>query len=115
VSHQRPSRSFEEGIEGLGFVQAGHSRRGGRMWTLTFNSYLEFTLHDYHEHVVLTWSLNLGEFVQTRGMQIGAGETSYQELYPQRDVKLAIDVDRVRAEITRTLGSLRFDFADPGL
>lgn len=85
------------------------------MWQLAFNRYLDFTLHDYHEHVVLTWSLNLGEYVQTRGMQIGAGETSFQELYPMRDVKLPIDVDSIRAEITRTLGQLRFDFADPGL
>lgn len=107
--------AFEEQLAELGFERSGQSRWGGRMWTLAFNRYLEFTLHDYHDNVVLTWSLNLGEFVETRGMQLGSGETSYHELYPRNDVKLPIDGDAIRAELTRTLGLLRFDFADPNL
>ena len=48
-------------------------------------------------------------------MQIGAGETSFQELYPRHDVRLAVDVDAVGAEISRTLGRLRLDLGDPTL
>ena len=106
---------FEEGLADLGFRLAGTSRRGGRMWELTFNRYLEFVLHDFHDHVVLTWALKLGEFMESRGFQLGSGEASYHELYPKHDVKLPIEVDSVRAELTRTLGLLRFDFADPSL
>ena len=115
MGEDRPGQAFEEGLVELGFRLAGTSRRGGRMWELAFNRYLDFVLHDFHEHVVLTWSLKLGEFMESRGLQLGSGETSYHELYPKHDVKLPIEVDSIRAEITRTLGQLRFDFADPSL
>lgn len=102
-------------LVGLGFAKQGESRRGGVMWELEFNTYLRFTLHDYDDHVVLTWRCELGDYLLTRGMQVGAAETSFQELYPQRDSRLDPDIESVRAEITRVLSTLRFDLADPGL
>lgn len=65
--------------------------------------------------MVVSWAFELGEFLLTRGMQIGAGETSFQELYPQHDVRLPRDADAVRAEISRVLAELRFDLGDPSL
>ena len=107
--------SFEDELESLGFVDQGGSRRGGHQWSLQFNSYLTFTVHDFDDSLMLTWSFNLGEYVLTRGMQIGAAETSFQELYPRNDVKLPVDADAVGREITRVLTTLRLDLGDPSI
>lgn len=116
-----PGATFEDELESLGFRQQGASRRGGRMWVLPFNRHLTFTVHDHHQSgdhpddVLLTWSFALGEYLLEHGWQLGAGETSYQELYPQRDVRVPADVDSVGGEITRVLASLRLDLGDPSL
>lgn len=107
--------TFDDDLEALGFTVQGSSRRGGRMWVLPFNRFLQFTLHDYHDTIVLTWSFLLGEYVLDKGWQVGASETSSAELYPQRDVRLEMDIDAVSAEITRVLASLRLDLGDPTL
>lgn len=101
--------TFDDQLEELGFVIGGESRRGGLMWTLVFNRHLTFTLHDYKDHVVLTWAFQAGEFFQERGWLLGAGETTFQELYPRADVKLATEITAVEAEIRRVLGTLRLD------
>jgi hypothetical protein len=107
--------TFEDGIEALGFELSGQSRRGGRMWRLAFNRFLTFVLHDYHDSVVLTWSVALGELAAERGWVLGTGETSFHELYPQHDVKLPISIQSVETELRRVLGTLRIDLADPSL
>lgn len=106
---------FAEALTGLGFVHQGSTRRGGEQWSLEFNRFLTFTLSDLGDGLVFSWVFALGEYVIERGMQIGAGETSFQELYPQRDVRLTYDADAVRAEVTRTLRALAFDLGDPAL
>lgn len=107
--------TFEDELEALGFELQGASRRGGRLWTLPFNTYLTFTLHDYHDQVVLTWAFDLGEFAAARGWVLGSGETSFHGLYPAHDVRLAVDVGAIGAEITRVLAGLRLDLGDPAL
>lgn len=107
--------TFDDELEQLGFRASGASRRGGRLWSLAFNRFLTFTLHDYHDAVVLTWGFALGEFLEERGFVLGSGETSFHELFPRTDVRLPLDIESVRAEITRVLGTLRFDLADPQL
>lgn len=106
---------FEDGLEELGFVLGGSSRRGGRMWRLQFNRHLEFVLHDYDDAVLLSWSFGLGEFAAERGWVLGTGELSFHDLYPKRDVRLAIEIGAVEAEIRRTLLSLRLDLGTPNL
>lgn len=111
-----PERSeFATELATFGFVDQGSSRRGGRQWSLAFNRYLTFDVHDFGDELVFTWVCDLGEFALERGMQVGAGETSFQELYPQHDVRLPLDIDAVRAEISFTLSRLRFDLGDPNL
>lgn len=107
--------SLDEDLEHLGFRVQSETRRGGRMWALDYNRLLTFTLHDYHDTLVLTWSFALGEYALERGWQIGASETAGQELYPQRDVRLPLDAEAVRGEVVRVLGSLRLDLGDPAL
>lgn len=107
--------TFDDQLEALGFRQQGRSRRGGLHWVLPFNSHLTFTLHDYRDAVVMTWSFDLGEYVEERGWVIGSGETSFHQLFPRNDVRLPLDIGAVEAEITRTLRLLRMDLGDPSL
>jgi hypothetical protein len=114
VSEPQPS-TFDDGLEALGFRVQGESRRGGRMWALPFNRYLTFTLHDYHDAVVLTWSFAFGDFLVDRGWQSSTTDASVAEIYPRRDVRLPVDIEAVGGEITRVLASLRLDLGDPAL
>lgn len=107
--------TFEDGLEALGFQMAGSSRRGGRRWTLAFNRHLTFVIHDFHDTVLLSWSVALGDYVEDRGWVLGSGENSFHDLYPRHDVRLPIAVDAIEAEIRRVLGTLRIDLADPTL
>ncbi len=111
----RDQTTFDDELEALGFVPGGSSKRGGRLWTLAFNRYLTFTLHDFHDAVMLTWTFALGEYLQAQGFVLGSGETSFHELFPQHDVRLPLDVDAVGGEITRVLTRLRLDLGDPSL
>lgn len=107
--------TFEDGLEELGFRLTGASRRGGRMWQLDFNRFLSFVLHDYHDSVVLSWALDLGDFAADRGWVLGSGETSFHQVYPAADVRVAAELTAVEAELRRVLATLRVDFADPAL
>lgn len=108
--------TFEDQLEELGFRYQGRSRRGGQMWSLRFNRYVQFMIHDFGDGaVIVTWSCELGEYLHERGMQIGAGEVDSQELYPRADARVPVDIEAVEAEIRRVLTRLRFDLADPTL
>jgi hypothetical protein len=107
--------TFDDQLEALGFRVQGGSRRGGRMWILPFNRYLTFTVHDYHDAIVLTWSFAFGDFLVDRGWQSSTTDASVAEIYPQRDVRLPLDIDALGGEITRVLTTLRLDLGDPTL
>ncbi len=110
-----PDTSFDDDLEQLGFRLQGASRRGGTMWTLTFNRFLQFVLHDYGDAAVLTWSVALGDYFEERGWRLGVTDTSTAELYPEHDVRLPRDASTVRGEVTRVLATLRLDLGDPAL
>lgn len=107
--------TFDDELEALGFRVRGASRRGGRQWVLAFNRFLTFVLHDYDDHVVLSWSFAFGEFLGERGWQSSLADASVAELFPMHDVRLPLDVDAVGAEITRVLTTLRLDLGRPDL
>lgn len=107
--------TFEDHLEQLGFVLGGSSRRGGRMWSLQLNRYVTFVLHDYHDHVVLTWSAALGDLVAERGWVLGTGELSFHDVYPAHDVRLDASIEAVEAELRRILATMRLDLGDPTL
>lgn len=108
---QRMAASLKE----IGFRVQGETRRGGRMWALPFNRFLTFVLHEYDDDLVLTWSVALGDYLIERGWQVGVTDPTATELYPQNDVRLKADIEVVQGEITRVLGALRMDLADPTL
>jgi hypothetical protein len=107
--------TFDDQLEMLGFRRQGSSRRGGRMWSLPFNNFLTFVLHDYDDAAVLSWSFALGDYLEHRGWRSSLTDTSAGELYPQHDVKVPLDIESVGGEITRVLASLRLDLGDPAL
>ena len=107
--------TFEDELEALGFRAQNRTATGNVVWSLVFNSYLTFTLHDYGDSVLFSWVVALGEYFEDRGLKIGSGEASYHELYPANDVRLATEVGAIEAEITRTLRLLRLDLGAPGL
>lgn len=107
--------TFDDELEALGFRVRGSSRRGGRQWVLAFNRFLTFVLHDYDDHVVLSWSFAFGEFLGERGWQSSLADASVAELFPTHDVRLPLDAEAVGGEITRVLSTLRLDLGQPGL
>lgn len=107
--------TFDDQLETLGFRVTGASKRGGRMWSLPFNRFLTFVLHDYQDAVVLSWSFALGDYLAERGWQSSLTDLSAAELYPQHDVKVPLDIEAVGGEITRVLASLRLDLGNPAL
>ena len=111
---EAPTSPLAADLEAIGFREVARSR-GHPTWLAGVNRFLEFQLQEEPDSVVVTWRFDLGEFMLSRGWQIGGAETSFQELYPQRDVRVPASVEAVEAEIRRTLGQLRLDLADPEL
>ncbi|MEX0831384.1 MAG: hypothetical protein WD358_05220 [Nitriliruptoraceae bacterium] len=108
--------AFDVALERLGFQVTGTSRKGGRVWSLPFNRHLTFAVHDDgSSHVVLSWALGLGEYLEERGWRLSVSDTSASELYPQHDVQIARDIEAVGAEMTRVLATLRIDLGAPDL
>lgn len=106
-----PDPQFLHDLTELGFTLTQASRRTIAA-QLAFNRYLTFSVHDYGDCCVLSWVVQLGEFAEAQGWLLGVTDTSTAELYPRADVRLARDVDAVRAEITRVLHTLRIDLGD---
>ncbi len=107
--------TFDDQLEALGFRARSISRRGGRRWDLAFNRVLTLMLHDYEDHVVLTWTCAIGQVFTDREWRASSGEPGEIELFPSYDVRLPLDIAAVSSEITRVLLTLRLDLGDPGL
>jgi len=107
--------TFDDQLEALGFRVQTSSRRGGRRWDLAFNSVLTLMIHDYDDHVVLTWHCELGPLLQQLDWQSSPSDASELELFPAHDVRLPLDISAVQTEVTRILTRLRLDLGDPAL
>ncbi len=107
--------TFDDDLESLGFRLAGASRRGGRRWDMAFNRALTLMLHDYDDHVVLTWHCELGRVLLGRDLRTSPSDVAELELFPAHDVRLPLDTDAITREISRVLAGLRLDLGDPDL
>lgn len=115
MEEQATPPSLAEGLEALGFREVSRTRAGHPTWMGGVNRFLQFQLQAEPQGVVVTWRFDLGEFMLERGWQIGGAETTFQELYPQRDVRVEATVEAVEAEIRRTLRTMQLDLAAPDL
>jgi hypothetical protein len=107
--------TFDDQLEALGFRVQSSTRRGGRRWDLAFNSVLTLEIHDYDDHVVLTWHCELGPLLHRLDWRTSPSDASELELFPAHDVRLPLDIEAVQVEITRVLARLRLDLGDPSL
>lgn len=107
--------TFDDQLEALGFRVQSTSRRGGRRWDLSFNSVLTLMIHDYDDHVVLTWHCELGRLLHRLDWRSSPSDASELEFFPAHDVRLPLDIAAVQSEITRVLVRLRLDLGDPSL
>lgn len=110
--------SFVEDLESVGFVFQSEGRGGVRHYALRGNRFLTYWchVHDDESGGVFSWEFALGEFCQTRGLQVGANDVLNVFLYSDADVAVPPSVASVVVQIDATetvLNSLRL--ADPGL
>ncbi len=105
---------FEEGLAGLGFTPStGRSPRGVRVFSAHPGRFLTYTVQAFEDGTALfTWEFAVGEYLATKGIQIGSDETLNQFMFPRQDERgpqdaawLAGCIDRAEA----SLRSLRFD------
>lgn len=106
---------FHAALFALGFRATGNGRHGTLAWQWQVNRHLTVAVHDRGgSHVVISWALSLGEYVEERGWRLSVTDTSTAELYPQRDVQVSRDIESVGAEINRVVSQLRFDLGAGG-
>jgi len=105
---------FEEALDRLGFTSAEERLgRDARLYRADPNRFLTYWLHAYPDGTALfTWEFAIADYVATKGMQVGSGESLNLFLYPTQDDRgeqdagwLAGALDRAEAD----LRSLRFD------
>lgn len=111
---------LEDDLIALGFHPAGVGRRG-RTWSLRYNRFLTFTVHEHPSaagaggRLLVSWSFAWGEYVLGRGWQLSVTDESAAELYPAGDVIVAPEAEAVRGEVLRVLSTLRLDLGAPDL
>jgi hypothetical protein len=110
--------SFDEALAGFGFhASERRAPRGARLFTAEPNRYLRYSVHRYEDGTALfTWEFALGEYLLTKGIQVGSDETLNQFMFPRQDDRgpqdgawLAEVLERARA----ALRSIRFDDPEP--
>jgi hypothetical protein len=106
--------SFEDDLATLGFrPETGRSPRGVRIFASHPNAFLTFTVQAFEDGTALfTWEFAVGEYLSTKGLQLGSDETLNQFLFPRTDDRGPQDAAWVAGAIERAelaLRELRFD------
>jgi hypothetical protein len=109
--------SFEDDIASLGFrPETERTPRGVRVFVAHPNGFLTHTVQAFEDGSALfTWEFAIGEYLATKGMQLGSDETLNQFLFPRTDDRGPQDAAWVAGALERTelaLGDLRFDRPD---
>jgi hypothetical protein len=109
---------FQEALERFGFrprEERGFGR-GAQLHIANPNRYLTYTVHAYPDGTaIFSWELALGEYLLTKGIQVGSDETLNQFAYPREEIRGQQDGAWLAAAIEQTealLADLRFDRPD---
>ena len=107
---------FEGALGRFGFVPSGKSRdRGVRTYTARPNRFLTYTLQAYGDGSALfSWEFAIGDYLATKGIQLGSDEALNQFMFPREDDRGAQDAAWLAVAIERaetSLSSLRFGAA----
>lgn len=110
--------TFDEALSGFGFhAGQGRAPRGARLFTAEPSRYLTYSVHAYEDGTALfTWEFALGEYLLTKGIQVGSDETLNQFMFPREDDRGVQDGDWLTQAIERaraSLRSIRFDEPEP--
>jgi hypothetical protein len=106
--------SFEDALSGFGFhASQGRAPRGAKLFTAEPNRYLTYSVHAYEDGTALfTWEFALGEYLLTKGIQVGSDETLNQFAF-NRDDRVGPQTAEWLAEsiewAEHTLRSIRLD------
>ena len=80
---------FGEALEKLGFEpETGRTPRGVRVYEVHPNRYLTYSVQAFEDGGALfTFEFAIGEYLLTKGIQIGSDETLNQFAYPRQDIR----------------------------
>ena len=110
---------FDEALARLGFEpESGRTLRAVRVYNAHPNRFLTYTVQALEDgSALLTFEFALGEFLATKGIQVGSDEALNQFAYPRRDIRgpqdgawLASAVEQAEA----LLADVRLDRVDSG-
>jgi hypothetical protein len=106
---------FGEALERFGFrlrEERGFGK-GAQRYVAEPTPYLTYTVHAYPDGTaIFSWEFALGEYLLTKGIQVGSDETLNQFAYPREELRGSQDGTWLTSAVERTeglLADLRFD------
>ena len=81
---------FAEALDRYGFRESEGRAYGrdGRVYTASPNAFMTYTVQAYPDGTaIFSWEFALGEYLLTKGIQVGSDETLNQFAYPRQDVR----------------------------
>jgi hypothetical protein len=109
---------FGDALERFGFrlrEERGFGK-GARLYVAQPTPYLTYTVHAYPDGTaIFSWEFALGEYLLTKGIQVGSDETLNQFAYPREELRGSQDGTWLTSAVERTeglLADLRFDHPD---
>jgi hypothetical protein len=106
---------FSEALERFGF-QSREERGFGKeaqLFVASPNRYLTYMVHAYPDgSAIFSWEFALGEYLLTKGIQVGSDETLNQFAFPREELRGSQDGTWLTSAIERTeamLADLRLD------
>ena len=106
---------FGDALERFGFrlrEERGFGK-GAQPYVAQPTPYLTYTVHAYPDGTaIFSWEFALGEYLLTKGIQVGSDETLNQFAYPREELRGPQDGTWLTSAVERTeglLADLRFD------
>jgi hypothetical protein len=108
---------FEEALATLGFEpETGRAPRGVRVYNAHPHPFLTYTVQAFEDGSALfTFEFALGEYLATKGIQVGSDEALNQFAYPRQDLRGRQDGAWLSSAVEQAetlLADIRLDRAD---
>jgi hypothetical protein len=110
---------FQEALGRYGFSVSEGRGFGGdtRLYTASPDPYMTYMVHAYADgSAIFSWEFALGEYLLTKGIQVGSDETLNQFAYPRQDLRGRQDGTWLTSAIEQTealLADVRLDRPGP--
>lgn len=110
---------FTEALDRFGFrprEERGFVGKGARLYVAEPNPFMTYMVHVYPDGTaIFSWEFALGEYLLTKGIQVGSDETLNQFAYPREDLRGPQDGAWLASAVEQAeslLADVRFDRAD---